>query len=429
MKTIFRYTNIGLLMAVIIALGAVAGFAQDNCADADGQTKLGDEIRALFPLKDMPSRKSTIEKGKQFLEKYGACESAKDLSEYLKGAIPKLEATYTQLDTAAKEKALIDRFNAGLNAKNWDEVYSAGNEILTKHPDKFRDVELALGSIGYDESFKNNFKYNEQTLRYAKMAIADLESGKTFSASYGVPKDFVYKSKDNALGWMNLTIGYILQKAQKNLKDAQPHLFKATQLNSDTNKNPIPYEMIGDYYFVELNKITEDIQKMAADQKPDDTEEVAKAKVAAIKAKVALSNGTSERAMDAFARAYTLASSTVAAKPYKDKMKKNVADAYKLRFNKTEGVDAWIASAVAKPLVNPTTPVTPISDPEPVAPVTTTTSTTPTSTTPPATTKPGAATPPAKPAAAPATKPAPGKTGAKPQAKSAKKPVAKRRAV
>lgn len=416
-------------MAAIIALGAVAGFAQDPCADADGQTKLGDEIRALFPLKDMPSRKSTIEKGKQFLEKYGACESAKDLSEYLKGAIPKLEATYTQLDTAAKEKALIDRFNAGLNAKNWDEVYSAGNEILTKHPDKFRDVELALGSIGYDESFKNNFKYNEQTLRYAKMAIADLESGKTFSASYGVPKDFVYKSKDNALGWMNLTIGYILQKAQKNLKDAQPHLFKATQLNSDTNKNPIPYEMIGDYYFVELNKITEDIQKMAADQKPDDTEEVAKAKVAAIKAKVALSNGTSERAMDAFARAYTLASSTVAAKPYKDKMKKNVADAYKLRFNKTEGVDAWIASAVAKPLVNPTTPVTPISDPEPVAPTTTTTSTTPTSTTPPATTKPGAATPPAKPAAAPATKPAPGKTGAKPQAKSAKKPVAKRRAV
>src|SRR5688572_8522339 len=126
MKTIFRYANIGLLVAAFIAVGAVAGFAQDPCADAEGQTKLGDEFRALFPLKDLPSRKATIDKGKQFLEKYGACPTAADLSEYLKTAIPKLEETYNKAVAAEFETKLVARFNTALTAKNWDEVYAAG---------------------------------------------------------------------------------------------------------------------------------------------------------------------------------------------------------------------------------------------------------------------------------------------------------------
>jgi hypothetical protein len=77
--------------------------------------------------------------------------------------------------------------------------------------------------------------------------------------------------------------------------------------------------------------------------------------------------------MDAFSRAYTLGQ----AAPYKAKMKKNVENAYNLRFAKTDGLDTWIAATIAKPFMNPATPVTPISDPEPA-----TTSTTPPVTTP-----------------------------------------------
>jgi hypothetical protein len=66
--------------------------------------------------------------------------------------------------------------------------------------------------------------------------------------------------------------------------------------------------------------------------------------------------------MDAFARAATLAKDAA----YKAKMKKNVEDAYKVRFGNTTGVDAWIANAVKAPFTNPTTPIQPISDPEPV---------------------------------------------------------------
>ena len=123
-----------------------------------------------------------------------------------------------------------------------------------------------------------------------------------------------------------------------------------------------PYEFIGLYYFDEL-KIDREIKTLAADQKDTDTPEVAKQKVDAIKAKVAMSNGTAERAMDAFARAYTLG----VAATYKAKMKKNVEGAYNVRFGKLDGMDAWIAETMKKPFVNPTTAIAPISDPEPVA--------------------------------------------------------------
>ncbi len=72
MKTIFRFTTSALLMAVIIVLGAAAGLAQDPCADAEAQTSLGDKFRKEFPDKTIQGRKTAIETGKQFLEKYGA---------------------------------------------------------------------------------------------------------------------------------------------------------------------------------------------------------------------------------------------------------------------------------------------------------------------------------------------------------------------
>ncbi|MGE3467883.1 MAG: hypothetical protein AB7J13_13245, partial [Pyrinomonadaceae bacterium] len=167
----------------------------------------------------------------------------------------------------------------------------------------------------------------------------------------------------------NLTIGYIMQVAQKNKVAAAPYLYKVTQTSAEeTKKNPIPYELIGYFYFDELNKLTTEIKAMADDQKPEDPEDVAKAKVDAIKAKVALANGTAERAIEAFSRAYTLGSAAA----YKKTMRDNIEGAYKLRFAKTEGMDEFIAVAAKKPFQNPMTPVTPISDPDPVAPAATT---------------------------------------------------------
>ena len=441
MKTIFRSVNVALLLAAVMAVGAVSGLAQDPtpapnpaCTDAAGITDLDAKVRAAYADKTLQGRKNFVNTGKQFLEKYGGCPTQQEFIDWLKIQVPKMETvTIPDMEKAAAKAALVARFDNGLKAKNWDEVYAAGKEIIANYPDEFRTAEIVLGSIGYDELYnKANAKYNDDTLRYAKMSIADLESGKPFMVGkdtrYGLG-EFQYTDKDDALAWLNLYIGYITQVGQKNKKDAQPYLYKATQINSATskspaNKQPIPYEMIGNYYFDELNRLTKEVTAMIADQKDTDTPEVAKQKVADIKAKVALANGYAERAMDAFARAYSLGG----AKAYKDLMYKNLQDAFKVRYGKTDALNAtWIADTVKKPLPNPTTPVTPIADPEPVT-TTTTTGTAPAVTPPTTPAKPPVTTPvnnngkpPVKPAETTPAKPA----GAAP----AKPPVTKRQAL
>jgi hypothetical protein len=368
MKTIFRYTGNVLLVAAIVGIGAVAGFGQDPCGDAEGQLALSDKFRAEFPKRDAAGRKAAIATGKEFLEKYGACESAADMAKYLRDNLPLMEKNYNALLEAEAKQALYSRFDKAVQAKNWDEVYASGREILSKEPDQL-DVMITLGSIGYDELFegRTNFKYNEETLRYARQAIAAIESGKT-SEKYGL-FGWTFKDKNTALAELNLTIGYITQIAKKNKKEALPFLYKVTQSSTPAAKNPIPYELIGRYYFDELNLLVEKIKAAEATQNPNDTVEVAQKKVDDIKALVAMANGTAERAMDAFSRAFTNADPKAA--DYKKQMKSNVEAAYKLRFGKTEGVDSWIASVASKPFPNPTSPITPISDPEPVNTATT----------------------------------------------------------
>ncbi len=431
MKTIFRHTNAALLLVAFIALGAVASLAQDAtsspnpCEDSAGLNALDTKIRDLLSKTDLESRKAKIENTKQFLVKYGSCEPAKEFANYLTPLLPKWEDSYRLAVKAQEAQARYKRFDAAVKTSNWDDVYAVGKEILVVEPDQV-DLMITLGSIGYDELYagRTNFKYNDDTIKFAKQAIAALEAGKT-TEKYGL-FGWAFKTKEKALAELNVTIGYLTQVAMKNKKDAAPYFFKATQNSTETSKSPLPYALIGDYYFDELNKLNAEIKTMAADQKDTDTPEVAKEKADAIKAKVALSNGMAERAMDAFSRAYKFAPDTTAAgKTYKEKMKKNVADAYNLRFGKTEGVDAWINATIAKPFTNPTTPVTPIVDPEPGAAPTTTTTTT---ITPPATVKPAPPatkppTAPTKPSATPVAKPM---NGTKPQATVKKRVVKKR---
>jgi hypothetical protein len=355
MKKVFRQAGVGIFAALLFVFGAVAASAQDPC-DAEAMVAAGDKFRTAHADKSIPGRKSAIQAGKEYLEKFGSCEGAKELADWLKERLPRFEATVKEMEEEEAKAKLVGRFDAAMKAKNWDEVYASGKEVLAKYGEEFRAAEIVLGSIGYDEAFAGRHKYNDDTVRFAKQAIASLEAGKEFT-TYGVTP-FSYKNRADALGWLNLTVGYIYAVPRKNRAGALPYLYKATQADSDTKKNPIPYELIGFYYFDELNKLVEEIKVLERNQNDTDTIEVAKQKIEVIRAKVALANGTAERAMDAFARAYTLGQ----AAPYKASMKKNVEDAYRLRFAKTDGVDSWIANTVKQPLVNPTTPVTPIFD-------------------------------------------------------------------
>jgi hypothetical protein len=375
MKTIFRFLSVGLLLTAFVAVGSIAAFAQSGCDDTATKTDLDGKFRGNYDKADIASRKLAVDAGKQYIEKFGECADSKEFVDYLKAYLPAMEARIKKEEVAAMTKGRYDKYNAAYKAQNWDDVYAAGKEILAAEPDNL-DVILDLGSIGYDQSISSkNYKYNDDTVKFAKLALEKFKSGKTCERCGAF---YAYKSKDNAVGWMNLTIGYILYNVQNNKKDALPYLFAASQANSETKSNPLAYDPIGAYFFDDVKKLVDETQNMIKTPLPDTATDEEKAKREAdIKAKLALLNGTAERAMDAYAHAYSVAKANPKQKAYADELYKKLQGLYSLRFPNETKLDSYIASLVAKPMTDPATAVTPVADAEatPVSASTTTTTT------------------------------------------------------
>src|SRR5258708_17784615 len=129
MKKIFRFVGLGGLLTALFAVGAVASFGQDACADVDGQNALYNTFLAKYKG-NIDDRKAAVEAGKQFLEKYGACDGTKQITDYLKPKLPALEQGIIDEGIKTKKDALYNRFNTGFKGSNWDEVYASGKEIL-----------------------------------------------------------------------------------------------------------------------------------------------------------------------------------------------------------------------------------------------------------------------------------------------------------
>jgi hypothetical protein len=179
---------------------------------------------------------------------------------------------------------------------------------------------------------------------------------------------------------MNYTIGYIMFYRQGMKKEALPFLYKATQLTSGTKTNPEVYRTIGSYYVDEFIKMDTDRVakiKAAGDQDTDETKTI-----------LALQKGYADRAVEAYARAYKIASTDPKDKAFRDSLLNRVKELYSIRFNKNmSGFDAYLAGVMSKPFTDPSVAVTPVVEAATATttPATPTTMTTPTETVKPAT--------------------------------------------
>src|SRR4030095_1981117 len=163
MKKILRLVGFSGLLTAVLAVGAVASFAQDPCADVDAQNALYQEVLKNYKSDDPPTLQKAIDAGKQFLEKYGSCEVPKAQVDWVKPKIPAWEKRKADIEKAKATGALYSRFDSGFKTSNWDEVFASGKEILAKEPDKL-DVMIVLASIGFDQAGKKNNKYNDDAV-------------------------------------------------------------------------------------------------------------------------------------------------------------------------------------------------------------------------------------------------------------------------
>ncbi|MGC2235663.1 MAG: hypothetical protein WA584_05855 [Pyrinomonadaceae bacterium] len=399
MKTIFRVSVFGLVAAAFMAVSAISTFAQNPCDDALEVKQVNYTI-FRDGRKEMTSKTPSIEKanagikgGEDFLAKYGACEDAKAVADFIKAKMPELKewvkttGLYTRFNTSIKD-------GKNLNA---DEAYSSGKEIMAIKPDLAFDIDIVLASVGYENSIKTPpvDKYNGEAISYAKKAISDIEAGKT-SGNWGalsqslVIKDAQgkvdqVKSKQNALGWLNYMVGSIMYYNQKSTKDALPYFYQATKFESPIKSKPDVYRAIGAWYLDEILRMNKEREaKLAANENKDNDETLAM---------LALIKGYAERGSDAYARASNLAASSTDA-AYKKSLTDKLQALYKIRFDKTDGIPTYVSTVMSKPMPDPSTPVEPVKEETPATTTSTTSSTTTTpSTTPTSTTTKPATTP------------------------------------
>lgn len=383
MKAIFRSLSMAALVAGIAVTGA---FAQNVCDDLDGATAKYEgflKTYASTDIKQLPAIETSLADGKEFLEKWGACESWKEQVAFVKPWVPRVEKKVADM----KEFQILDpkfkRFDAGVAADNIDEVYAAGKEILAIKPDnhniKYTMAVSSVVDVSKALQAKTQSKHAPEALAYAKSLYDQIKGGSlTFNRKLTDGKESIgvlkwERSKEEALSQLAYTLGYLNFYGTNNKKAAVPYYYEVTQLPGFYKTYPAVFATLGDFYLSEAAPIGAEIAKLIEAIKTAPTEEEKVKLNEQAEAKEALFKGYTERTMDAYSRAWSIAKDTTPAeKAYKDGLKKEIDRLYDLRFGKMDGVSQWISSTVAKPLPNPTSTVEPIVDPKPATTTTTT---------------------------------------------------------
>jgi hypothetical protein len=382
-------------MAAVVAVVAVTGaFAQNVCDDLDGATAKYEAFINNYNKNDKASLEAAVTAGKEFLEKWGACESWKDQVAFVKPWIPKVE----QKIKIVEEGPMWESFDKAVIADNIDGIYTAGRQILAKYPNnhniKYVMAVVALTDVSKAVQAKTQSKYSSEGANLAKTLHEGLKSGaitldrklKDGTPSIGVLKHET--NKEEALSRLVYTYGFVNYYGLNNKKAAVAQYYEVTQTPGYFKNYAPVYVTISDYYRDEAEKIgleivavtkeynglVDQVKKLAPGSDPAEATRLdgeIKAKDAQIKTKEALYNGYVERAMDALARAYKAAKDTTPAeKAYKEALYKDLQALYNRRFpTKPAGLNDWVTATTAKPLPDPSSTVQPVSD----EPATTTT--------------------------------------------------------
>ncbi|HEY0077127.1 MAG TPA: hypothetical protein VGB73_00665 [Pyrinomonadaceae bacterium] len=341
MKNVIRL----LRLSALAALFAIPAFAQATppagtttpattaTTEADEKAKADLYERWRSNRKGDPAaQKTAYEAGKEYLQKYGAQED-----EYVK-AVRKWVNTY---ESATRE---FD-FKQRLDAKNYNDAFRLGREILAAQPGRV-DIPVILGWTGYLATIEKNTANNESAITFARQAIAAIEGGKQPTCLDATGKESPcwnpFKNRDDALGGLYFALGSLVTGSRP--EEAVTLFHKSAQQNGFTKTEPTTYANLAAAY--ELSQY----KKYADQYRAMTTANPASAETPEAKALLANLDQVSDRIIDAYARAISLAGDAKYAAQKAAWMKKLTA-LYKFRNNDSEsGLNEFIAGVMSKPM-------------------------------------------------------------------------------
>jgi len=330
-------------LALLIVTAFVSANAQTSAAS---QGQCTDENKGAWYADFTKFRTTDATKAYEAAKKYlaGCPTEEGQIPAYLK----KWVAAY---EKEARKLKLNDLF---LNQRKYPEAMALAREILNEEPDYLPAV-MDLGYGGYVVAVTTkNESGNADAVNWARKAIAAIEGGKT------VENWAPFKSKDDALGYLYYSVGYLQREA--NPTDALSNFLKAARYEGEIKKNSQTYVFIAAAYEKEYERQSAEYQKNFSGK--DETPES--------KLAVANINQIVDRIIDSLARAVAVAGTDAAAQASKAQWMARLTELYKFRHGGTEaGLNELIAGVLAKPLPPVPTPLTEL----PAAPATSSTPT------------------------------------------------------
>lgn len=345
-----------LTLTAIVAAFALPTFAQATTPAATGATTTAaavspqdEKAKADLYEKWRSNRKTNqavaYEAGKEYMQKYSA-----DSDEYM-AAVKKFVVNY--------DRAKLDfDYNQALSKKNYADAFRLGREILSANPERV-DVKQNLGWMGYLATVDKNDAHVSEATNYARQAAQDIENGRQPKGTDATGAEVVswapFTNREDALGGLYFALGSFATKANRP-EEATQHFYKAAQLNGFTKKEPNTYaNLAGAYELSEYKKYADEYRAMT-------TADAAAAEKPEAKALLAKLDNVTDRIVDAYARAISLATDAKYAAQKAVWMKKLTA-LYKFRHNDSEaGLNEYIAGILNRPMPPPT-PATDVAAP------------------------------------------------------------------
>jgi hypothetical protein len=378
MKNTLKILLPGALALAFVAAPAVVPTvtAQDTTAAAPAANQAErDALDKKFRDNRTTNRDVAYQTAKDYLAKFSGDTDNQEFVTYLKNWITKEEARRKEEQTAATAAANAKRCSDPLQAagkattaadkaKFGSDIFTGCQQFASQMPNNAYPILVPI-DYGFVMATSNPpvNTYNDQTIALAKQAIQKIESNSLGDVKWA---DYQYKSKDDALAWMNYIIGTItFYNLTGKEAEAVPYFYKSLQYDSpDIKKKFQPYYALGFNYRTQYNKAVQDFQTKYANV-TDPTEE--------FKRDLGIQKALMDRAIDAFARAYKAAADAKVSASVLDARKKDLEQMYKIRFkDQPLNINEVVASTASKPLPDPASPVTPVIEETP----TTTTGTT-----------------------------------------------------
>lgn len=311
-----QFNQVGFLL-IMLAMTAVPVLAQTPAATPE-EARNAQYRSFVEKVKTDPAAAYQI--GKEFITKYPIPDD-----QYLQ-YVKKYVASYEERSSCVQ--ALKD---------NKAEAFTSCKAVLAKAPDNL-SMLVSLANTGLNLTGNDRKTYSADAVSYARTAIQQLNEGKTFEPGKPLP------NKELTLASLNYIVGAL--SLETDPAEAAKALVAAARSESDYKKVPQVYALLSDAYRrAEYDKLREELVSKCSTAEQQETPEC--------KALTAKVNEVTDRMIDALARAvaYAATSNDANTKAASAKWKESLTAIYKFRKGSEDGLDAYIAGVIAKPLL------------------------------------------------------------------------------